>query len=122
VAANVNAGILLLHHHHSGVLALVPVTLLLGVHLALVEREHLLHNAEAYRRWGRPAMAAALVVGGAIGSTWTPGGVMLAVLRSALAGLLALNVLQHHIREQDVARAPGFVLGGVLYGVALALT
>jgi hypothetical protein len=121
VAANLNAGILLQHHHHRGALALVPVTLLLGVHLALVEREHLLDNAEAYRRWGRPAMAAALLAGAVIGTAWTPDGVVLAMLRSALAGLLALNVLQHHVREQDVSRAPGFVLGGILYGLALAI-
>ena len=62
------------------------------------------------------------MVGGVIGLLWNPGGTPLALLRSALAGLLALNVLQHHIRDQDGAGAPGFIAGGLLYGIALSLT
>lgn len=121
-AANVNAGILLMHYHHDSTAGIVTVTLLLGVHLALVEREHLVHHARPYNRWGRPLLAGALVAGGLIGVLWNPGGTPLALLRSALAGLLALNVLQHHIRDDDGAGAPGFIAGGVLYGVALSLT
>ena len=121
-AANVNAGLLLMHYHHDTTAGIATVTVLLSVHLALVEREHLVNHARAYNRWGRPLLAAALVAGGLIGVLWTPGGAPLALLRSALAGLLALNVLQHHIRDQDGAGAPGFIAGGLLYGIALSLT
>ncbi len=122
VVANVNVGVLLLNHHQDGVAAVVALSGLLVVHLALVEREHLARHAPSYRRWGRPALAAALVVGGALGAFWEPTGSGLAVLQAALAGLLVLNTFQHHLSEAEVARSPDFLAGALLYGAALSLT
>ncbi len=120
-AANLQVGLLLIHHHRDGALAMVAVTSVLAIHLALSERENALSHGTLHRRWGRPTLLVALVAGGVLGAFWQPEGAVLTLSRAVLAGLLILNVFQHHVRQPDVARSPAFLVGALGYGAALTL-
>lgn len=77
--------------------------------------------SQTYRRSGRWILAAAIVVGSAIGWSSNISTATISILFSFLAGGIILNILKEELPEERQSRFGAFALGCTIYTVLLLL-
>ena len=89
--------------------------------LHFVVNDHSLreHHKEAYLRTGRWVLAAAVILGWAVGLLTEIPEVTIAVLTAFLAGGVVMNVLKEELPEERESRFWAFALGAALYTMLL---
>lgn len=114
-------GDLLVQRSGEGAWALAIYTLAMAVHFfivahALSERFH-----RPYARWGRWVLAASVIVGWALGATARISEVTFARLFAVLAGGVVITSVQGELLGERQGRFWPFVLGALVFAVALML-
>lgn len=109
----------LLHEKKAGPVDLILFTLALALHFVVNDYGLRHHHKDAYRRYGRWALAAASYGGWAIGYTTRVSELPLTLLVAFLAGGIVLNVLKEELPEEREGRLVPFVAGVVFYAALL---
>ncbi len=93
----------------------------LAMLLKFIVNDHGLHadHKEAYRRIGRWLLAAAVLVGWAVGYLLPLPPLIPALLQAFIAGAVILNVLKEELPEYRESRYWAFALGAVAYAALL---
>ncbi len=121
-AYNALIGYLLLHREVPGFESLLLFAFALGVHFVVNDHGLREHHKDSYDRVGRWVLAAAVVVGWAIGLFGEISEAAVAVLFAFLAGGVVLNVLKEELPEERESRFWAFALGATLYAAILLIT
>jgi hypothetical protein len=119
---NVLIGYLLLHREESDLRGLVVYAVAMGLHFVVNDQGLREHHGEAYDRVGRWLLAAAPIVGWAVGLAVEVSPLALAALFAFLAGGVVLNVLKEELPEERESRFSAFVLGTRAYAALLRAT
>lgn len=116
---NALIGYLLLHREEPGVLSLFFFFLAMALHFVVNDFGLRENHKHVYHKLGRWILAAAIVVGWAmgVGSELSPAAI--ALLFAFLAGGVILNVLKEELPEERQSRFWAFALGAGIYTVLL---
>lgn len=116
---NVIVGYLLSHGTEStpGALALFAVAM--ALHFLANDFGLHEHHKEGYRRSGRWALAAAVLLGWGLGALWAVRESTIAMLTAFLAGGIVLNVIKEEVPDERRSRFGALALGIALYTVIL---
>lgn len=118
---NVLIGYLTLHREDGGSLALLFYTAALGLHFLTNDFGLRQDHAEVYDRRGRYVLAAAVVLGAAIGLVVVlPESATVGAI-AFLGGSVVLNVLKEELPEERESRFTAFLAGAAGYAVLLIL-
>ncbi|SEP88273.1 hypothetical protein [Streptomyces radiopugnans] len=105
----------------TGVVFALLFTVAMGLHFVLTDRSLEEHYHGRFRRGGRYALAAALLLGWGLSAVLAPTSTLLvSVLTAALAGSILLNVFKEEIPSGRRSSFPWFLAGLVLYAGLLA--
>ena len=118
---NALIGYLMLHREEPGLGSLVLFAFAMGVHFVVNDFGLREDHKGAYDRAGRWVLAAAVVMGWAVGLVSEISEAALAVLFAFLAGGVVMNVLKEELPEERESRFWAFVLGAALYSAVLLL-
>ncbi len=118
---NALIGYLMLHREEPGLGSLVLFAFAMGVHFVVNDFGLRENHKGAYDRAGRWVLAAAVVMGWAVGLVSEISEAALAVLFAFLAGGVVMNVLKEELPEERESRFWAFVLGAALYSAVLLL-
>ncbi len=118
-AYNAIIGYLLLHREIPGLRSLFLFAFALGVHFAVNDYGLRADHKGPYHRTGRWVLAAAVLVGWAVGLFFEVSAAALAVLFAFLAGGIVLNVLKEEIPEERESSFGAFALGAAAYAAVL---
>jgi hypothetical protein len=116
---NVLIGYLLLHRENPGLKGLLLYAGALGLHFVVNDYGLREDHKESYRRIGRFILAAAILLGWAIGVLVAVPAAFLAVLFAFLAGGIVLNVLKEEIPGERQSSFLAFALGAAFYAALL---
>ena len=119
-AYNALIGYLLVHRVDQGTSGMLWYTVAMGLHFVVNDHGLAEDHESAYRRVGRWALVAAILVGWSVGLATEVGEATVHVLFALLAGGIVLNVLKEELPEQRESRFVPFVGGAALY-TALSL-
>ena len=100
---------------------LVLYTLALGVHFVINDFALSEHHRDAYRRWARWIVAAAVLVGWLAGVATDVSERVIAVVVAFIAGGVVLNVLKEELPGERLAQFWPFAGGALAYTVLLQL-
>ncbi len=120
-AYNALVGYLLLHREEAGVVSLLLFFVAMALHFVVNDHGLREHHGTLYRRRGRWLLAAAVLVGVAVGLTVAVPKGVLAVLFAFLAGGVVLNVIKEELPEERESRFPAFAVGTAGYAALLLL-
>ncbi|MGB7444457.1 MAG: hypothetical protein WA919_25615, partial [Coleofasciculaceae cyanobacterium] len=119
---NVLIGYLLLHREERGLLSLCLFFLAMALHFAVNDHGLREHHKSVYKHIGRWILAAAVLVGWAMGQATQIHEAAVALLFAFLAGGIILNVLKEELPEERDSRFWAFALGVAVYtAILLAL-
>ncbi len=110
-------GYLLVHREEAGLLSLLFFFVAMALHFLVNDFGLREHHKDAYARIGRWFLAAAVVIGWAIGLATEVQPLALAVLVAFIAGGTILNVLKEELPEERQSRFWAFALGALVYTV-----
>lgn len=116
---NALIGYLLLHREVEGWSGLLFFTIAMALHFVVNDYGLRENHKKNYDRVGRWILAAAIMVGWAIGSQTVLSKAAIAVLFAFLAGGIVLNVLKEELPEERESRFFAFALGAGAYAVLL---
>jgi hypothetical protein len=116
---NVLIGYLLLHRIERGPANLALFALAMTLHFVVNDYGLREHHKERYRRLGRWLLAAAVVLGWALGLVAEIPEVAIAVLIAFLTGDVISNVLKEELPEERESRFRAFALGATAYAALL---
>jgi hypothetical protein len=116
---NALIGYLLLHREEAGVLSLFFFFLAMALHFVVNDFGLRENHKHVYHKLGRWILAAAIIVGWAIGVGSELSPAAIALLFAFLAGGVILNVLKEELPEERQSRFWAFALGSGLYAVFL---
>jgi len=116
---NALIGYLLLHREDPGLRSLIFFFIALALHFVVNDHGLREHHKQVYQRLGRWILAAAVLVGGAIGQGTKLPAPAIAVLFAFLAGGIILNVLKEELPEERESRFWAFAAGAGLYAALL---
>lgn len=114
-------GYLLLHREQPGLFSLAIFTFALGLHFLVNDIGLIAHYERRYLRYGRWLLAAAILVGWAIGRATALGEAAIALLFAFLAGGVVLNVLKEELPEERESRFWAFAAGMAAYAALLLI-
>lgn len=114
-------GYLLLHREETGIQSLFLFFMAMALHFVVNDYGLRQDHKHTYHRIGRWILAAAIIVGWAIGQATEISEAAIAVLFAFLAGGVILNVLKEELPEERESRFWAFALGAGVYA-ALLLT
>lgn len=118
---NAVIGYLLLDSELEELRQLVLYTLALGVHFVIIDLALSEHHRDAYRRWARWVVAAAVLVGWRVGVATDVSERVIAVVVAFIAGGVVLNVLKEELPGERLAQFWPFAGGALAYTVLLQL-
>lgn len=118
-AYNALIGYLLIHREEPGIKSLVFFFCALALHFIVNDYGLRDHHKRLYHRIGRWILAAAILVGWAIGQVTEIHEAAIAVLFAFLAGGVILNVLKEELPEERESRFWAFAVGAGAYTVLL---
>ena len=118
---NALIGYLLFHREESGLMSLLIYTIAMGLHFVVNDYGLNQDHQSLYRRSGRWILAAAIIVGSAIGSAGEISEAAISLLFSFLAGSVILNVLKEELPEERQSRFGAFLTGAFAYTILLLL-
>ncbi|MEN9518253.1 MAG: hypothetical protein RLZZ381_841 [Cyanobacteriota bacterium] len=116
---NALIGYLLLHREEAGVLSLFFFFLAMALHFVVNDFGLRENHKHVYHKLGRWILAAAIIVGWAIGVGSELSPAAIALLFAFLAGGVILNVLKEELPEERQSRFWAFALGSGIYAVLL---
>jgi hypothetical protein len=116
---NALIGYLLLHREEPGVWSLILFAFAMGVHFVVNDYGQRRDHRGAYDRIGRWVLAAAILVGWAVGLLFEVSEAAIAVLFGFLAGGVIMNVLKEELPEERESRFWAFALGAAAYAMVL---
>lgn len=116
---NVVVGYLLLHRIERGIDNLVLFAVAMALHFVVNDYGLREHHRERYGRIGRWLLAAAVLLGWALGLVAAIPEVAIAVLLAFLAGGVVLNVLKEELPEERASRFWAFATGAAAYTALL---
>lgn len=116
---NALIGYLLFHREEPGILSLLFFAIALGLHFVVNDYGLRENHKHIYDKTGRWILAAAIMVGAAIGYGTKIHEAAIAVLFAFLAGGIILNVLKEELPEERESRFGAFALGAGIYAVLL---
>jgi hypothetical protein len=114
-------GYLLLHREETGTISLMTFFFAMATHFLVNDyglRHHHKHRYHAYGRW---VLAAAVLIGWAIGAMVELHEAAVAVLFAFLAGGVILNVLKEELPEERKSTFWAFALGAAVYAAVLLM-
>ena len=120
-AYNALIGYLLVHRESAGPVELALFAFAMGVHFIVNDHGLRQDHEHFYDRRGRWVVAAAVLVGWALGTVTEVAEPAIALLLAFLAGGVVLNVLKEELPEERESRFSAFALGAAGY-TALLLT
>lgn len=112
-------GYLLLHREEPGLLSLFFFAIAMGLHFVVNDYGLRQDHKRTYHRIGRWILAAAILVGWAIGYGSEVSEAAITVLFAFLAGGVILNVLKEELPEERQSRFWAFAAGAIAYSVLL---
>lgn len=118
---NALIGYLLFHREESGLVSLLIYAIAMGLHFIVNDYGLNQDHSKTYRRSGRWILAAAIVVGSAIGWSSSISAAAISILFSFLAGGIILNVLKEELPEERQSKFSAFALGCIAYAILLLL-
>jgi hypothetical protein len=108
---------------HTGIAFAVLFSIAMGLHFILTDRTLSEHYPRRFARFGRPALAGALLLGWLTAALVAPTSALLVALLTAfLGGSILLNVFKEELPSGPTSSFPWFFGGLVLYSGLLALT
>lgn len=116
---NVLVGYLLQHRLDAGSAALLMFGLAMALHFLVNDHGLHAHHTHRYRRVGRWLLAAAVLVGYALGLGVEVGEAAIAVLIAFLGGGVVLNVLKEELPDERQSQFLPFALGAAAYAALL---
>ncbi len=119
---NTVIGYLLVNREAVGWLGLVLFAVAFGLHFFIIDHGLRAHHAQIYHRFGRWVLAAAILLGWAIGSAWHLDPAALAVLVALLGGSAILNVMKEELPSRRDSCWWAFALGAAVYAAILIAT
>ncbi len=119
---NLLIGYLLLHREETGVVPLAWFVLAIGSHLLVADFGLDDHHGRLFRKAGRWILAAALVVGYAIGNAVALPEAVTAMLLAFLSGAIILNVLKEEVPDERESRFWVFAGAAMIFGLLFAVT
>lgn len=118
-AYNALIGYLLVHREKVGLLNLLFYFIAMGLHFLVNDFGLRADHQHTYHRLGRWILAAAIVVGWAIGVATKINDAAIAVLFAFLAGGIILNVLKEELPEERQSQFGAFATGTAIYTLLL---
>jgi hypothetical protein len=118
---NVLIGTLLLHREDTGALSLLFYFVAMGLHFLTTDHALRDHHKARYDRQGRWLLAAAVLLGWALGLFGTLPPSAIGLLFAFLAGGVVLNVLKEELPEERESNFGAFALGSGGYALLLLL-
>jgi len=116
---NILIGYLLLHREEPGLLSLWFFFVAMALHFVVNDHGLREHHKSTYKHLGRWILAAAVLVGWAIGQATEIHEAAIALLFAFLAGGLILNVLKEELPEERESRFWAFAAGAGTYTMLL---
>lgn len=116
---NVAIGYLLVHRLDDGATGLALFTLAMGLHFLVNDIGLGRNHRERYHRVGRYVLAAAPLVGVAIGEAVVVSEAAIAVLLAFVAGGVILNTLKEELPRERESRLSAFLAGAAAYAALL---
>lgn len=116
---NALIGYLLLHRESPGLASLLTFAIAMALHFIVNDYGLRQDHKKAYDHTGRWILAAAIMVGWAIGTGTEIHQAAIAVLFAFLAGGVVLNVLKEELPEDRKSRFVAFALGAASYAALL---
>ncbi|NJN58804.1 MAG: hypothetical protein HC879_15560 [Leptolyngbyaceae cyanobacterium SL_5_9] len=116
---NALIGYLLFHREEPGILSLLFFAIALGLHFVVNDYGLRENHKHTYDKTGRWVLAAAIIIGAAIGYGTKIHEAAIALLFAFLAGGIILNVLKEELPEDRESRFGAFALGAGIYAVLL---
>jgi zinc transporter ZupT len=118
---NALIGYLLVHREEQDVRGLVFYAVAMAVHFLVNDHGLRQDHKDAYRRVGRWALAAAILLGWGAGWVLQVSPAAIGALFAFLAGGVVLNVLKEELPEERESRFSSFALGAATYALVLLL-
>lgn len=112
-------GYLLVHREQPGVLSLVFFAAAMALHFVVVDFGLRDHHHDAYDHVGRWVLAAAILVGWAVGAATEVSEPVVDTLFAFLAGSVILNVIKEELPAERESRFWAFAVGAFGYAVIL---
>jgi hypothetical protein len=119
---NALIGYLLFHREEPGMASMVLFTVALGLHFVVNDYGLRENHKHVYDKRGRWILAAAVMVGWAIGRSTEIHAAAIALLFAFLAGGIVLNVLKEELPEERESRFGAFAFGAAAYAILLLAT
>lgn len=119
---NALIGYLLIHREQPGLRSLIFFFVALALHFVVNDNGLREHHKQVYHRRGRWILAAAVILGWAIGQSIKIDEALVAVLFAFLAGGIILNVLKEELPEEQESRFWPFAAGAAAYSALLLVT
>jgi hypothetical protein len=116
---NALIGYLLADYSFSTRSDLLVFTLVLGLHLFVLDESLREDHEEIYHRFGRWLFGGAVLVGGAVGTLTAGGDPQTAVVFSFFAGGLAMNAIKEELPSEGDGRFWSFAVGAIVYTALL---
>ncbi|GIV97879.1 MAG: hypothetical protein KatS3mg057_2536 [Herpetosiphonaceae bacterium] len=116
---NALIGYLLLHRPDRGVQGLLIFFFAMTLHVIVNDYGLRDHYTDAYKHSGRWILAAAVLIGAALGALMTINEAVLAFVFALVAGGVILNVLKEELPEERESSFWAFALGAVGYAAVL---
>lgn len=116
---NALIGYLLLHREEPGIRSLFFFFFAMALHFVVNDHGLRENHKHAYERIGRWLLAAAIILGWAIGYGTEIHQAAIALLFSFLAGGVVLNVLKEELPEERQSKFWAFALGAAIYAALL---
>ncbi|GAB4378144.1 MAG: hypothetical protein Kow00121_29340 [Elainellaceae cyanobacterium] len=116
---NALIGYLMVHRESPGIASLVLFAIAMSLHFIVNDYGLRQDHKKSYDQVGRWILAAAIILGWAIGMGTRIDRAALAILFAFLAGGVVLNVLKEELPEERQSRFWAFALGAASYAVLL---
>lgn len=116
---NALVGYLLLHLERETPRELILFAVAIALHFVVNDSALRDHHGERYQRVGRWLLAAAVLVGAALGFAGEISQAAVALITAFLGGGIILNVLKEELPDERESRIGSFALGAALYAVLL---